>query len=41
MKHLITAFMLAATLAMTANAQQYAANSNYRICAPAATQQGI
>lgn len=41
MKQLITAFMLAGTLAMTATAQQYAANSNYRICAPAATQQGI
>jgi len=41
MKRTIVALALTAALTATATAQQYAANEGYRVCAPAATQQGI
>lgn len=41
MRRTIAALALTAALSATATAQQYAANNGYRVCAPAATQQGI
>ena len=41
MTRMIAASALTLPLLGSANAQQYAANNGYRVCAPAATQQGI
>lgn len=41
MKRTIAAIALTTALATTASAQQYAASNGYRVCAPAATEQGI
>lgn len=41
MKRTIVTLALTAALSATATAQQYAANNGYRVCASAATQQGI